>query len=229
MTEVFRWITLFALTAMIGLYSHSAEDVIADVELPDDEVVGVLHTEKGDLVLRYYPDVAPKHVENMQKLIKDGFYDGTRFHRIIPGFMIQGGCPNTKDLNKKNLWGTGSPGTNVNAEFNAKPHVRGTLSMARSSNPNSAGSQFFVCHARAASLDRQYTVFGQLVYGYKVLDTIINAPSIPNRGGEKSLPVKPVVVKNAEVTTWGDYKKAMDSAEKTEDAEEEKKEDSDES
>jgi peptidyl-prolyl cis-trans isomerase B (cyclophilin B) len=112
----------------------------------------------------------------------------------------------------------------VEAEFNAKPHVRGTLSMARSSDPNSAGSQFFICHARAASLDNKYTVFGQLVYGYKVLDTIITAPAIPNRGGENSLPVKPVVVNNAEVTTWGEYKKSLESGEKTEVVEEKKEE-----
>lgn len=222
MKTVFHWMALLAFTALIGIQAQSAEDVIADVDLADSEEVGVLHTEKGDLVMRYFPDVAPNHVENMKKLIKDGFYDKTRFHRIIPNFMIQGGCPNTKE-DDQNAWGSGSPGHNVKAEFNVKPHVRGTLSMARSNNPDSAGSQFFVCHARAASLDNQYTVFGHLVYGYKTLDTIITAPALP-RGREQSLPVKPIAITKAEIMTWGDYKKSAESEKKEEVKPEEKPE-----
>lgn len=215
MKTALQWFVLLACTGLIGLQAQSAEDVIADVDLADTEEVGVLHTEKGDLVLRYFADVAPLHVESMKKLIKEGFYDHTRFHRIIPNFMIQGGCPNTKEDNKE-MWGRGGPGHNVKAEFNPKPHVRGTLSMARSNNPDSAGSQFFVCHARAVSLDNKYTVFGHLVYGYKTLDTIITAPSIPNLSGEKSLPVKPVAVTKAEIMTWGDYKKSLEAEKKEE-------------
>ncbi len=221
MKPAFRLLLLFACVVFMGMAAQSAEDVIADVDLADDVEVGVLHTEKGDLVLRYFPDVAPKHAENMKSLIQKDFYNGTRFHRIIPGFMIQGGCPNTKE-DDKSKWGTGSPGHNVKAEFNKKPHVRGTLSMARSSHPDSAGSQFFICHARAPHLDGQYTNFGQLVYGYKTLDTIVTAPRLP--GGEGSSPVKPIAIQDAEVITWGEYKKSLEEKPKVEEKSEEKEE-----
>ncbi|MEC7231393.1 MAG: peptidylprolyl isomerase, partial [Planctomycetota bacterium] len=117
-----------------------------------------LETTAGDMLVELMPDVAPKHVENFVKLSSDGFYDGTRFHRVIPGFMIQGGCPKTKA--DEGGWGTGGPGWTVDAEFNQVHHERGILSMARSSDPNSAGSQFFVVHGEAGFLDGQYTVFG---------------------------------------------------------------------
>jgi len=151
-----------------------------------------IETTAGTMVVEFKPDVAPNHVANFLKLAEDGFYDGTRFHRVIPGFMIQGGCPNTKDLNKDHTWGTGGPGWNVDAEFNKEKHTHGVLSAARSQDPNSAGSQFFVCHGDAAFLDGQYTVFGNLVEGDDTLDSIANAATVP--GGEGSKPVDPVQI-----------------------------------
>ena len=128
----------------------------------------------GDIQLKFFPDVAPNHVQNMVKLAKDKFYDGTTFHRVIPGFMIQGGDPNSKDPDRSRH-GMGGPGHRVNAEFSQRPHKRGTLSMARSQDPNSAGSQFFICVADSSFLDGQYTVFGEVVSGMETVDRIVNA------------------------------------------------------
>ena len=141
--------------------------------------VAILTTSAGEMVLEFWPDVAPKHVENFKKLAQSGFYDGTAFHRVIKGFMIQGGDPNTKDDSKQHLWGTGGPGHQIKAEFNDKPHVRGVLSMARSNDPNSAGSQFFICHGDPRFLDRQYTAFGKLIKGDDVLEKIGTTPTQP--------------------------------------------------
>ena len=126
----------------------------------------------GDIVLKFFPDVAPEHVANFIKLAKETFYDGTTFHRVIPGFMIQGGDPNSKTPDRASH-GMGGPGHRVKAEFNSKPHKRGTLSMARSSDPNSAGSQFFICVADANFLDWQYTAFGEVASGMEVADKIV--------------------------------------------------------
>jgi len=144
---------------------------------PATKEVAVLKTSEGEMVLEFYPDVAPNHVENFKKLAKKGFYDGTAFHRVIKGFMVQGGDPNTKDESKKAEWGQGGPGYTINAEFNKKPHVRGTLSMARTPDPNSAGCQFFICHGTPSFLDGQYTVFGQLIKGDDVLEKIATTPT----------------------------------------------------
>jgi peptidyl-prolyl cis-trans isomerase B (cyclophilin B) len=127
----------------------------------------------GDIRLKFFPDVAPDHVQNMVKLAKNKFYDGTTFHRVIPGFMIQGGDPNTKDPDRSRH-GMGGPGHRVKAEFSNRPHRRGTLSMARSQDPNSAGSQFFICVADSKFLDGQYTVFGEVVCGMETVDRIVN-------------------------------------------------------
>jgi peptidyl-prolyl cis-trans isomerase B (cyclophilin B) len=143
----------------------------------------VIKTSYGEMTAAFWPDVAPKTVENFKKLAREGFYDGTAFHRIIKGFMIQGGCPNTK-AGATGMPGTGGPGWKVKAEFNAKPHVRGVLSMARSAHPDSAGSQFFICHGDARFLDRQYTAFGEVVKGLEVADAIVKASdSEPNSNG----------------------------------------------
>jgi cyclophilin family peptidyl-prolyl cis-trans isomerase len=144
---------------------------------PNTNDVAVITTSEGVMVVEFYPDVAPNHVANFEKLARSGFYDGTCFHRVIPGFMIQGGDPNTKDENAKDTWGMGGPGYTINAEFNSKHHARGILSMARSNDPNSAGSQFFICHADAGNLDGQYTVFGNLIKGFDVLDKIATTPT----------------------------------------------------
>ena len=139
--------------------------------------VAIIKTSLGTMVLEFYPDVAPHHVENFEKLARKGFYDGQCFHRVIKGFMIQGGDPNTKDESKQGEWGMGGPGYTINAEFNSKHHDRGTLSMARTPDPNSAGSQFFICHGDCGQLDGQYTVFGHLIKGYDVLDKIATTPT----------------------------------------------------
>jgi peptidyl-prolyl cis-trans isomerase B (cyclophilin B) len=156
--------------------------------------VAVITTSEGTMVLEFYPDLAPNHVANFKKLARSGFYDGTCFHRVIPGFMIQGGDPNTKNEAAKDSWGQGGPGYSVKAEFNAKHHARGILSMARASDPNSAGSQFFICHADAGSLDHQYTVFGNLIKGFDVLDKIA---ATPTEGPDR--PVKRVHVESVKI------------------------------
>lgn len=127
----------------------------------------------GEIVLAFYPDVAPNHVRNFIKLAKEKFYDGTTFHRVIPGFMIQGGDPNSKSPDRS-THGMGGPGHRVRAEFNSKPHKRGVLSMARANDPDSAGSQFFICVVDSHFLDGQYTAFGEVVSGMNVVDTIVN-------------------------------------------------------
>lgn len=142
----------------------------------DGEEVGVIDTKFGRIVLKFRPDKAPKHVENFKKLASNGSYNGTIFHRVIPGFMIQGGDPNTKDKSAVGTYGQGGPGYSVKAEFNNLKHVRGVLSMARSGDPDSAGSQFFICVADADSLNRQYTAFGEAVEGMDVADKIVNSP-----------------------------------------------------
>jgi peptidyl-prolyl cis-trans isomerase B (cyclophilin B) len=134
--------------------------------------VAVIKTVAGDMVIEFWPDVAPKTVENFKTLAKKGFYDGTAFHRIIKGFMVQGGDPLTKDETKQNRWGTGDPGYKIKAEFNERSHKRGVISMARSQDPDSAGSQFFICHGDPSFLDRQYTAFGKLIKGDDVLEKL---------------------------------------------------------
>ena len=137
------------------------------------ETRAVIDTKFGGIDLRFFPDVAPNHVHNFITLAKEGFYDGTSFHRIIPGFMIQGGDPNSKS-DDRSRHGTGGPGYSVKAEFSDLPHKRGTLSMARSSHPDSAGSQFFICVDKAPFLDGKYTVFGEVEAGMDVVDKIVS-------------------------------------------------------
>lgn len=127
----------------------------------------------GEIVLRFFQEVAPGHVNNFVKLSRDGFYNGTTFHRVIPGFMIQGGDPNSKNSDRSSH-GMGGPGYKVKAEFNSRPHKRGIVSMARANDPDSAGSQFFICVADANFLDWQYTVFGEVVSGMEVADKIVS-------------------------------------------------------
>jgi peptidyl-prolyl cis-trans isomerase B (cyclophilin B) len=138
-----------------------------------------IETKFGTIELIFFPDIAPKHVNNFIDLAKKSFYNGTIFHRVIPGFMIQGGDPNTIDPDRSRH-GMGGPGHSVKAEFSKKPHRRGTLSMARSANPDSAGSQFFICVADASFLDGQYTVFGEVVSGMEAVDAIVSQPTDGN-------------------------------------------------
>jgi len=157
------------------------------------ETKAIIETKFGNIELKFFPDVAPNHVNNFIELAKKGFYDGTIFHRVIPGFMIQGGDPNSKSPDKASH-GTGGPGYTVKAEFSGKPHKRGTLSMARAADPNSAGSQFFICVADAAFLDRQYTVFGEVVSGMEVADKIVSQPRDPRDNPNERIELKVKVI-----------------------------------
>ena len=135
----------------------------------------IIKTSFGNIKFNLMSDIAPETVRNFSQLAKSGFYNGTLFHRIIPGFMIQGGDPNTKNPDKS-TWGQGGPGYNLKAEFNSRAHLRGIVSMARSTDPDSAGSQFFIVTSDSTFLDRQYTVFGEVVEGMEVADKIVNLP-----------------------------------------------------
>ena len=139
----------------------------------------IIKTSFGNIKFNLLSDIAPETVRNFSQLVKSGFYNGTLFHRIIPGFMIQGGDPNTKDPDKS-TWGQGGPGYNLKAEFNSRSHLRGIISMARSNDPDSAGSQFFIVTSDSTFLDRQYTVFGEVVDGMEVADKIVNLPRDAN-------------------------------------------------
>ena len=163
--------------------------------------VAELHTSAGEIDIRFFPDVAPNHVKNFIDLAEKGFYNGSKFHRVIPGFMIQGGDPNTIS-GSPSTWGTGGSGKNVDAEFSSVKHKRGIVSMARSSSPNSASSQFFIMVADYPSLDGQYSVFGQVTKGMDIADKIVNAPT----AGER--PVNPtsidkIVIRNAKPDEQG--------------------------
>ncbi|HEY3664256.1 MAG TPA: peptidylprolyl isomerase, partial [Chthoniobacterales bacterium] len=168
------------LVCSLGLANVRGQDASKPEEKKpmdtNQKEVAVLKTTDGEMVVEFWPEVAPKTVENFKKLARAGFYDGTAFHRIIRGFMIQGGDPTTKDPSKESSYGTGGPGYQIQAEFNDRPHLRGVLSMARSSDPNSAGSQFFICLGTASSLDHQYTAFGKVIKGLDVLDKIGATP-----------------------------------------------------
>lgn len=165
-----------------------------------NDEVAVISTNQGDMVIKFWPDVAQKTVENFKKLAREGYFDGTAFHRIVKGFMIQGGDPLSKAEDDE-MVGTGGPGYKIKAEFNDKPHVRGVISMARSQHPDSAGSQFFICLADARFLDRQYTAFGELVKGDDVLEKIGNTPTTSSRGGERSKPTQRVQVNSIKITS----------------------------
>jgi peptidyl-prolyl cis-trans isomerase B (cyclophilin B) len=149
--------------------------------------VAVIKTTEGDMVVEFWTDAAPKTIENFKTLVKKGFYDGTCFHRVIKGFMIQGGDPLTKDASKEDMWGTGGPGYQIKAEFNDHSHKRGVISMARSNNPDSAGSQFFICHGDPTFLDHQYTTFGKLIKGDDVLEKIGTTPTHPQDRPDKRM------------------------------------------
>src|SRR5438552_7547408 len=154
--------------------------------------VAEIQTTAGEIDIRFFPDVAPNHVKNFIDLAQKGFYNGTKFHRVIPGFMIQGGDPNTKSSDTSS-WGTGGSGTNVKAEFSDIPHKRGIVSMARSSDPNSASSQFFIVVKDSNFLDNQYTAFGEVVSGMDVADKIVNAPR--HDPGRLDRPNQPIHIK----------------------------------
>ena len=161
--------------------------------------VAVIKTSEGDMVVQFWTDAAPDTIENFKKLARQGFYDGTIFHRIVKEFMIQGGDPNSKDPAKENSYGQGGPGYNIKAEFNNHSHDRGVVSMARGPDPDSAGSQFFICLAPVQRLDHQYTTFGKLIKGEDVLDKIGDTETVMGSDGAKSKPVKRMVIESIKI------------------------------
>src|SRR5438477_2518796 len=161
--------------------------------------VAVIKTSEGDMVVQFWTDAAPNTVENFKKLARQGFYDGTIFHRIVKGFMIQGGDPNSKDPAKENSYGQGDPGYKIKAQFNDHSHERGVISMARGPDPDSAGPQFFICLAPVRRLDGQYTTFGKLIKGADVLEKIGEIPVTRNSAGETSKPTKRVVIESVKI------------------------------
>jgi len=174
--------TFVVFTLSLFVFTHvSFSEEVKDRSFTKEEIQSmgdtkaVIHTKYGDITLRFFPEVAPNHVNNFIELAKKGFYDKTTFHRVIPGFMIQGGDPVSKSSEKR-MHGTGGPGYSLKAEFNKRPHKSGTLSMARSRHPDSAGSQFFICVANVPHLDGKYTVFGEVTEGMSVADKIVSQP-----------------------------------------------------
>jgi peptidyl-prolyl cis-trans isomerase B (cyclophilin B) len=161
--------------------------------------VAVIKTSEGDMVVQFWTDAAPNTIENFKKLAKQGFYNGTIFHRIVKGFMIQGGDPNSKDPAKEESYGAGGPGYKIKAEFNDHSHERGVLSMAREPDPDSAGSQFFICLGPVTRLDHQYTTFGKLIKGDDVLGKIGDTPVARNSMGEMSKPTKRIAIEKIDI------------------------------
>jgi peptidyl-prolyl cis-trans isomerase B (cyclophilin B) len=161
--------------------------------------VAVIKTSEGEMVVQFWTDAAPNTIDNFKKLARSGFYNGTIFHRIVKGFMIQGGDPESKDPAKESRYGTGGPGYKIKAEFNDHSHERGVLSMAREPDPDSAGSQFFICLGPVSRLDHQYTTFGKLIKGDDVLGKIGDTPVTRNSTGENSKPTTRVTIDNIDI------------------------------
>ena len=184
------------LAALLAVASVNAEE---QKPMNSANEVAVIKTSEGEMIAEFWPEVAPNTVENFKKLARSGFYDGTAFHRIVKGFMIQGGDPLTKDPAKESRYGTGDPGYKIKAEFNDRSHERGVLSMARSSDPDSAGSQFFICLANVSRLDHQYTTFGKIIKGDDVLGKIGDTEVTMSDSGERSKPTKRVTVESIKI------------------------------
>lgn len=193
-----------SVLALSGFAAEEKKEASAEPKKPEATAstneVAVIKTSLGEMVAEFWPDVAPKTVENFKKLARQGFYDGTAFHRIIKGFMIQGGDPNTKDVNKENEYGQGGPGYMIKAEFSDRKHVRGVLSMARQPRGvDTAGSQFFVMLDTAPHLDRQYTAFGKLIKGEDVLLKIGDTPTTRGADGANSKPKERIEVQSVKI------------------------------
>jgi len=198
-----RFLTKYFVVLFMVMFALSAYAEVKDKKFTKEEIQkmaktnAIIETKFGKIELIFFPDVAPNHVNNFIELARKGFYDGTIFHRVIPGFMIQGGDPNSKDPDKSKH-GTGGPGYAVKAEFNQKPHKKGTVSMARSSNPDSAGSQFFICVADSSFLDGQYTVFGEVISGMEVADEIVSQPRDRRDNPDERIEMKVKIVEEKE-------------------------------
>lgn len=190
-----------AIVLWLGtLFSCSSKSEVKVVPRPPDPgPKAIIKTKFGDIEIKFFPDLAPNHVENFIKLAKSGFYNGTIFHRVIPGFMIQGGDPNTKNVRRKDIYGQGGPKDdkgdpiNIKAEFNEQSHKRGIVSMARAGDPDSAGSQFFIVVEDSLFLDRKYTAFGAVTRGIGVADKIVQLPrneqDLPNERVEMTVTI----------------------------------------
>ena len=193
-------LSIFAVAMLLGSAAFAADEKKAEnPTMNASNEVAVIRTSEGDMVVRFWNDAAPNTIENFKKLARSGFYDSTIFHRVVKGFMIQGGDPNSKDPAKENKYGEGGPGYKIKAEFNNHSHERGVVSMAREPNPDSAGSQFFICLAPVTRLDHQYTTFGKLSKGNDVLDKIGEAPVTRNSAGEMSKPTKRIVIESIKI------------------------------
>ena len=185
---------------LVGAAAFAADETKEEkTPMNSSNEVAVIKTNEGDMVVQFWTDAAPNTIENFKKLARQGFYDGTIFHRIVKEFMIQGGDPNSKDPAKENSYGQGGPGYNIKAEFNDHSHDRGVISMARGSDPDSAGSQFFICLAPVHRLDHQYTTFGKLIKGQDVLEKIGDISTTRNSMGEPSKPTKRVVIESIKI------------------------------
>src|SRR5438874_2947360 len=188
------------MTLLLGSAVFAADEKKAEnPTMNASKEVAVIKTSEGDMVVQFWNDAAPNTIENFKKLARSGFYDGTIFHRIVKGFMIQGGDPNSKDPAKGSSYGEGGPGYKIKAEFNDRSHERGVISMARSSDPDSAGSQFFICLASVPRLDHQYTTSGKLIKGDDVLGRIGDTPVTRSSSGENSKPIKRVVIEGIKI------------------------------
>ncbi len=192
-------LALMLLATTSQVRSETAESATESNANPTAEEVAIIETTKGNMTIAFWNDVAPETVANFKKLARKNFYDGTAFHRIIDGFMVQGGDPLTKDPANKARYGTGDPGYKIKAEFNKMKHERGVISMARSRDPDSAGSQFFIMLAANPGLDGQYTAFGKLIAGDDTLTKIGKTSVGPSRGGEMSSPLERVEVKSIRI------------------------------
>ena len=176
MKKAFIALVLIMMFTGLQVYAQQAPKKFTAQEIKKMSMTkAIIETKFGTITLKFFPEVAPGHVKNFIDLARKGFYDGTTFHRVIPGFMIQGGDPNSKNPDKSKH-GTGGPGYTIKAEFSDQPHKRGTLSMARAGHPDSAGSQFFICVKDAPFLNKQYTVFGEVESGMDVADKIVSQP-----------------------------------------------------
>src|SRR5205807_8974313 len=188
------------LAVLLSAVVFAAEEKKEASPMSTSNEVAVIKTNEGEMIVQFWTDAAPNAIENFKKLARSGVYDGTIFHRIVKGFMIQGGDPLSKDPKKESSYGTGGPGYKIKAEFNDHPHARGVISMAREMDSDSAGSQFFICLAPVPRLDHQYTTFGKLIKGDDVLEKIGNAP-VTFANGENSKPTKRVVINKIDIVS----------------------------
>jgi peptidyl-prolyl cis-trans isomerase B (cyclophilin B) len=189
----------YCLLASTLIAAVAAEEKKEASPMSTSNEVAVIKTNEGEMIVQFWTDAAPNTIENFKKLARQGFYDATIFHRIVKGFMIQGGDPNSKDPAKESTYGAGDPGYKIKAEVNNHSHDRGVISMARGPDPDSAGSQFFICLAPVRRLDGQYTTFGKLIKGDDVLDKIGNTPVERNAQGEMSKPTKRIVIESVKI------------------------------